>query len=251
MGLFQIQQTGELVQTVYRKLFTIQFLHAGYENPNEIFLPKGIRIVPDEPTKQLFIDHKINYRFYTNMLICFIECVPFNPPAAEPKVPFIPIAGDLNIRFLVLSSGDFAGNTYVAAAGSKHTYQFSNKTNNINGGFIFLTEPVASHITTNDYEPGTLVQDGGNLYTAIKPVLGADNIAISNAAFWQQLQPVEQVVNDADLKDTATVNPSSTCFAVIDLFKNGIGNNPYKLFDSNDQLFNPAPAFTIKFASRL
>jgi hypothetical protein len=250
MGLFPIQQVDETVRTIWRELFTIKFLHSGFETPNENFLPKGIQVVPDGATQQLFTDQKIRYRFFTNSLVCFIECTPFNPPAPEPKVPFIPIDGDLHIRFLVLSSGAFAANTYVVAAGSKQTYQFSNKGNNQSGGFIFLTSPVENHSGSSDYGIGTVVQNGGNLFAALKTVAGADGIAISDTAFWKQLQPAEQVVNNADIQNTVTVNPDATCFAVIDMFKNGTTNNSYRLFDTSDQLFNPAPIFTIKFASR-
>jgi hypothetical protein len=250
MGLFPIIQVGEQVRTTWRELFSIKFLHAGYENPNENFLSRGIQIIPDEATQQLFAAQKMRYRFYTNTLVCFIECVPFNPPAAEPKIPFIPITGDWKIRFLVLSSSAFAANTFVVAAGSKQTYQFTNKTNNQSGGLVFLTAPVENHATSNDYEMGTVVQSSGNLFASLKTVAGADNIAISDTNFWKQLQPLEQVVNNADLQNNSVVKPATTCFAVIDMYKNGATDNSYRLFDTNDQLFNPAPVFTIKFASR-
>jgi len=251
MSLFEIKQVGETVSTIYRELFTIKFIHAGFENIHENFLSQAISIVPDEQTEKLFIDHKVSYRFYTNTLVGFIECALFNPPALEPKVPFIPIDGDLHLRFLVKSSEDFASKTYVVSAGSKHTYHFTNKINNVGGGFTFLTSPVENHSLAKDYEIGTLVRSGGNLFDCKRTALAADNIAISNTAFWEQLDPVEQVVNNADLEDNSTVKPDSTCFAVIDIFKDGTVNSSYKIFDIDDQLFNPAPVFTIKFKSRI
>ena len=250
MTLFAIQQTGESVNTIYRELFTIKFIHEGFENIHENFLSEGINILPDQETQQLFVDHRISYRFYTNTLVSFMECSLFNPPALEPKVPFIPIDGDLHMRFLVTSSEDFAAKTFVVAAGSKHTYHFTNKVSNVSGGTVFLTSPVANHSIAKDYEIGTLVQSGGNLFTCTKTALAADSIPISNTTFWKNIEPVEQVVNNADLEDTATVKPDSICFAVIDVFKNGTVNNSYKIFDINDELFNPAPVFTIKFLSR-
>jgi hypothetical protein len=251
MALFEIKQVGETVSTIYRELFTIKFTHAGFENLHENFLSQGISIVPDQQTEQLFIDHKVSYRFYTNTLVGFMECSLFNPPTLEPKVPFIHIDGDLHMRFLVKASEDFASKTYVVSAGSRHTYHFTNKINNASGGFTFLTAPVENHSLAKDYEVGTVVKSGLNLFDCIKTALAADNIAISNTTFWEQLDPVEQVVNNADLEDTMTVNPDSTCFAVIDLFKNGTLNSSYKIFDINDQLFNPAPVFSIKFKSRI
>jgi hypothetical protein len=247
MSLFAIEQVGEMVRTTWQELFTIKFLHPGYETPIENFLNKGIQIVPDRATQKLFSDQKIRYRFFTNSLVCYIECIRVNPPAAEPKIPFIPIAGDLPIRFLILSSPSFAARTNVVAAGSGKIYQFTNKINNTGGGLVFLTAPLENHSTTTDYEMGTVVQNGGNLFTAVKTVAGADGIAIGDTNFWEPGPPAEQVVNNADLKNIVA---DATCFGVIDMYKLGTTNSSYRLFDTGDQLFNPAPLFTIKFASR-
>jgi len=225
-------------------------VHSGYEGPKESFINKGIRIVPDKDTALFFNNHKIDYRFYTNTLVCFIECVLFNPPAPEPKVPLLTIPADMHIRFLVTSSSDFAADTFVVATGSSKTYQFSNRINHTTGGLVLLTAPVENFSIANDYDMGTLVQDGGHLYTALKTVLAADNIPITNTAFWKKLQAVEQVVNNADLQSNATVNADTVCFAVIDIYKSGTTNSDYELFDVNDQLFHPAPEFVVQFKSR-
>jgi hypothetical protein len=250
MSVFQIQRVNESVRTTYRELFTIRFVHTGFETSTEKYLSRSIRIEPDKLTKQQFVDRHIDYRFYRDTLVCFIECVPFNPPVEEPKIPFVSITGDLKIRFLVLSSDEFVSKSYVVAAGSTSTYQLSNKVNNTGGGSVFLTSPVENHSPAGDYEAGTIVQDGTTLFAALKTVRGSDGISLSNASFWKPLQAIEQVVSNADLFDNATVIPSSTCLAVIDLYKNGTVNNSYKLFDSGDKLFDPAPVFTIVFKSK-
>lgn len=250
MGLFPIEQVGEAVRTTWQALFTVQFLHSGYENSNENFLHKGIKVVPYSATKQLFTDQRIRSLFFTNTLVCFIECVRVNPATAEPKIPFIPVTANLHLRFLIVSSSSFAANTYIVAAGSKQTYQFSNQVNNTGGGINFLTAPVENHSNANDYQIGTVVQNGGNLFTSLKTVDGAGGIGIGDVNFWKQLQAVEQVVNNADLKDNSVVRADPICLGVIDVFNTGFANNSYRLFDVSDQLFNPAPVFTIKFASR-
>jgi hypothetical protein len=79
--------------------------------------------------------------------------------------------------------------------------------------------------------------------------LAADGIALSDTSFWQNLGATDQVVNNADLFDNTVVKPSAVCFAVIDIYKNGTVNNSYKVFDTGDKLFKPAPVFTIKFDS--
>ena len=250
MTVFQIRRVNETVQTTYRELFTIKFVHKGFETSTEKYLSRGLRIEPDEITKQLFIDRHIDFRFYTDTLVCFIECAQFSPPAKEPKIPFVSIPADFKMRFLVLSSDELVSKSYVVAAGSRRTYQFSNKTNNTNGGVVFLTNPVESHSPAGDYEAGTIVQDGTNVFSALKTVLASDGILLSNTGFWKQLPGVEQVVNNADLSDSAAVLPSSTCLAVIDLYKTGTVNNSYKILDSSDKLFDPAPVFTIVFKSK-
>jgi hypothetical protein len=192
----------------------------------------------------------MNYRFYTNTLTCFMQCAMFNPPTPEPKIPSIKIDGDIMLRFLLKSKDDFLGKTYVAAAGSKTVYQFTNKVNNASGGNVFLSAPVESHVNAKDYQAGTVVKDGVNLYASLTSVKAADNIAISNGSYWKQLQAVEQVVNNADLQDAATVNADDKCFGVIDMFNSGTSNSSYNLFDVSEKLFDPAPVFTIKFESK-
>jgi hypothetical protein len=138
----------------------------------------------------------------------------------------------------------------VAAAGNKKVYQFSNKINNAAGGNLFLNAPVENHVVAKDYDTGTIVQDGGSLYAALQFVKATDNIAITNGSFWKQLEPLQQVVNNADLQDATTVNASDKCFAVIDLYNSGTTNSSYNLFDASEKLFKPAPSFTIKFESK-
>ena len=207
----------ESINSIYRPLFTVKFLHAGYETPKENFFSEGISIIPDMETTSLFTDYKMDYRFFNNTLICFIQCALFNPPSTEPKVLSFKIDGNIKIRFLLKNSSDFLAKTYVTATGSKKVYQFSNRINNTGGGNIFLTAPVENHVTAKDYDTGTIVQDGGDLYTSLKSVKAADNIVITNNNFWRQVEPVEQVANNADLQDAATVNADKNCFAVIDM----------------------------------
>jgi hypothetical protein len=191
----------ESVDTIYRPLFTITFLHSGYQTPQENFLPKGMTVVPDEATKKLFINYQMDYRFYNNTLTCFIQCVLVAPPAPEPKSPFVPIDGDIQIRFLLRNSSDFFDKTWITPAGSKQLYRFSNKINNTAAGVLFLS--------------------------------------------------VGPEVSDADLTTAAAVGTDENCFGVIDMYNSGTTNSSYDLLDAANALFKPAPAFTIKFQSRI
>ena len=240
----------ESVNSIYTTLFTVQFQHIAYQTPQQNFFSEAISITPDQDTGAIFSDYKMNYRFFNNTLICYIRCRYFNPPATDPKVPAFTITGDIKIRFLLKTLNDFFGKTYVAAAGNKKVYQFSNKIDNAGGGNLFLTAPVENYQAANDYETGTIVQDAGNLYGAVHFVKAADGIAITNAAFWKQLEPLQQVVNNADLQDATVVNADERCFGVIDLYNAGTTNSSYNLFDAGEKLFEPAPSFTIKFESK-
>lgn len=240
----------ESVNSIYTTLFTVRFIHSGYETPTENFFSQAIFITPDQYTEAIFSDYRMNYRFFNNTLICFMRSKFFNPPATDPKVPAYTITGDIKIRFLLKTRNDFFGKTYVAAAGNKKVYQFSNKINNTSGSNLFLSAPVENYMAANDFENGTIVQDGGNLFAALQFVKAADNIAITNTGFWKQLEPLQQVVNNADLQDATIVNAEEKCFAVIDLYNSGTTNSSYNLFDVSEKLFKPAPSFTIKFESK-
>lgn len=239
------------VDSIYTPFFTVHFVHSGYQTPAENFFSQAISINPDIYTSAIFSEYKMDYRFYNDTLICFIRTKFFNPPATDPKVPAFTISGDVKFRFLLKTRNDFFGKTYVAAAGNKKMYQFSNKINNASGGNLFLNAPVENHVVAKDYDTGTIVQEGGSLYAALQFVKATDNIAISNSSFWKQLEPLQQVVNNADLQDATIVNVSEKCFAVIDLYNSGTTNSSYNLFDASEKLFTPAPSFTIKFESKI
>jgi len=234
----------ETTDTIYSELFTITFLHSGYETPLDKFLSGSISVAPDENTKKIFTEYKMNYRFFANTLVCFIQCA---LPASDPKTPFMKIDNDIKIRFLIKNSSDFFNKTFVTATANKKIYQFSNKANNVNGG-IFLTAPVENYNSAKDYNKGTIVQNGGNLFGTLQTVLAVKNIPLINTDFWEQLTPFEQVVNNADLQDAVVVNPEEDCLGVIDMFKN-VATTSYQFFGTNDELINPS--FTIKFKSKL
>jgi hypothetical protein len=238
----------ESTNTIYSELFNVTFVHSGYETPLDKFISRSITVVPDEGTKQLFAEYKMSYRFFNNVLICFVQSSLFAPPAPDPKVPFMQIDNSTKIRFLIKNSGDFFDETFVTAGANKKIYQFSNKIMNASSTDIFLSAPVENYNSANDYSQGTIVQDGVNLFGALKTAAGG--IPLTNTIFWQKLTPVEQVVNNADLEDAAVVKADEDCLAVIDMFKS-VTTPPYNFFDPGDKLLNPAPSFKIQFQSTL
>ena len=240
----------EVVNSIYRPLFTVKFIHGGYETPMDNFFSQAASITTDEDTVNLFRNYKMSYRFFDNTLICFMQCTLFNPPAPEPKLPSVKMDGDIRIRFLIKNNNDFFSKTYATAAGNKKKYQFSNKTNNVNGPDIFLSAPVENYSAAKDYTQGSVVQNAGSLFGAKQIVLAANSIPLTNIDFWAKKTPVDQVVSNADLQDATLVNVEDPCFGVIDLYNTGTINSSYNLFDTGEKLFSPAPVFTIKFMSK-
>jgi hypothetical protein len=145
----------EQITTIYRPLFTVTFIHTAYQTAQENFFTKGMTVTPDAQTKKLFTNYKMDYRLYNNTLTCFIQCVLFNPPVPEPKSPFVSIAGNIRIRFLLHNSSDFFDKTVVTAGGSKKRYSFSNRINNVVGSVLFLSN--AAVIGNADLQDAAIV----------------------------------------------------------------------------------------------
>jgi len=238
----------ESTDTIYSELFNITFDHSGYQTPLDKSVSRAISVVPDENTKQLFAQCKINYWFFDNVLICFVQSSLLAPPAPDPKVPFMQIDNSTKIRFLVKNTVDFFDKTFVTTGQGNKIYQFSNKNVNTTGTDIFLTAPVETFNSANDYNRGTIVQDGVNLFGALQNVLATAGIPLTDTNIWEKLTPLEQVVSNADLEDEAIVKADGDCLAVIDMFKS-VTTAPYNFFDTGDKLLNPPRSFKIKFRS--
>jgi hypothetical protein len=238
----------ESTNTIYSELFNITFEHNSYQTPLDRSVARAISVVPDENTKQLFMQCKISYRFVDNVLICFVESSLLTPPAPNPKVPVMQIDNSAKIRFLVKNAEGFFDKTFVTTGQGNKIYQFSNKNVNTSGTDSFLTAPVETFNPANDYTRGTIVQNGVNLFGAHQNVLATSGIPLTDTNFWQKITPLEQVVSNADLEDATIVQADDDCLAVIDMFKS-VTTAPYNFFDPGDKLLNPPRSFKIKFAS--
>ena len=58
-----------------------------------------------------------------------MKCNLLNPPAHDPKQPFIKFVGDTRIRFLLGGSDEFFTKTNVVNICTGQMYQFSNRSN--------------------------------------------------------------------------------------------------------------------------
>ena len=143
----------ETIKTTYAELFKVSFVHPLYDqiytykepvtnNQKNITISSILNdlfIEPDTNTKTLFVDHFIGLRFSNNFFQCFIRCKRTDVPANDPpfiEKPFIELASDTRLRFLLKVKSDFINKTKIIVAGNQEVYLFSNRDNNGTGGLI-------------------------------------------------------------------------------------------------------------------
>jgi hypothetical protein len=226
-------------------------MHSGYGIPVSNTIANDIKLIPDEGTKKLFAGFNIVYRLINDSLICFMRSELFAPPATDLKVPFIPFLGDVRIRFLMYTTRNFMDRTEVVATGKKQVYLFSNRINNVVDSDRFISREIDTHVASNDYDAGAIVEQGGQLFVALQPLLGSANIPITDVGFWREINPVEQLVNHADLEDPLFLELEETCFAVIDIYNNGTTNNGYALFVTGPDNQLRSPVYSLRFKSKI
>ena len=124
------------IVTLYKELFTITFQHTAYEPPHQNFIAESITVRPDKDTKKKLVNYQMGYRFDTDTLVCYVQSKLFAPPAIDPKVPYIPFQGDVQLRFKIQVRSEFLEVTDVKAAGSAQVYYFSNRNHSGTGTFI-------------------------------------------------------------------------------------------------------------------
>lgn len=239
----------ETVRLLYKELFTIQFAHAGYGLEKNVSISDSIRIRPDNETAVYTTNYNIGCRFYGDKFFCFIRTRLLAPPAVEPVEPYIKNTDETRLRFLMYSSTDFISKTFAVNAGGKWVYQFSNKTNNVEGAdpdvIFYLSEPIDSFINAKDYLTGTIVENAGHLFAALKTARGTDNIPITNVEYWLPLNPAQQLVNNKDLKTIDEAGLSEKSFGIIDIHYSGTADS-YKLFGNAGELLSPVYNLTFK-----
>ncbi|MEX2512690.1 MAG: hypothetical protein WD398_07285 [Cyclobacteriaceae bacterium] len=244
-------ESVDVINTLYENLFSVRFLHPGFGTPASNSLSQSIRVFPDQSTKRLFRDYGISYKIFNDLLVCYIRSRLFAPPATDLKVPFISFQGEIRIRLLLYSTRDFMDRTAVVATGKNQVYHFSNRINNVIGPDPFVSRPIDVYVAASDYSTGTIVQEGAQLFQALQHVFDSDNIAISDPAYWQEVLPVEQLVNNADLQETDSLELDDTCFAVIDIFNSGTTNNAYNLFVTGPDNQLRSPVYNLRFKSKI
>lgn len=159
------------------ELFTVRFLHSGYGFSRRKLLESSITLEPDKATSNLFTNHNMGYRFFSDTLICFIRTnlTQLLSPL-EPSIPFIKFSGDVRIRFFMHASTDFLNKTVVEEAGSTQMYQFTNQVNAGTGGFICMT---TGGVNNSDLKNIDVLQAGKNCFA----VVDVHNVGAVNNAY--------------------------------------------------------------------
>ena len=128
----------DIINLVFKELFTVKFLHAGYGTARKSFIAEDISIEPDKATREIFVNHNLDYRFFNDTLICFIRTGLLSPPSPTTKIPYVKFESTVVFRFLINASNEFIRKTSVIVAGSQQVYQFTNQANAATGGFICM-----------------------------------------------------------------------------------------------------------------
>jgi hypothetical protein len=241
----------DVISTLYENLFSIRLLSTGEQSPSSTMFSQTIRIIPDQSTERLFSDYNISLRLFDDLAVCFIRSRLFAPPAREPKVPFVSFIGEIRIRLLMYVSQNFLNHAVVVANGKDRVYHFSNRLNSVIDSDLFISRPIEVYDAAGDYGQGTIVEEGTQLYQSLAPVFGSESIAISDTEFWQEITPVEQMVNNADLQDASTLEVDDFCFAVIDIYNSGTTNNVYNLFVPGPDNQLRSPVYNLRFKSKI
>ena len=123
----------DIIKIIYKELFSVKILHAGYGTPRPDSISESINLQPDTNTKKIFKNYNMGYSFFNDTLVVFMRCAD-----QLPVVPYVKFAENFRIRFLLNVSGDFLNRTVADAVGATQVYQFSNQTNVGSGGFISM-----------------------------------------------------------------------------------------------------------------
>lgn len=154
----------DIVNTIYKELFTIKFLHNSYGFAHKNLLADNIEIQPDDATKNLFKGQRIGYRLLNDHLICFIQAKLQSPEIVEPKLPFIKFLADVRIRFLMSASNDFFSKTDLAISDTKQVYYFTNKVNIATDGFISMH---TTGVENDDLKNTDIIKPDKNCFSVI------------------------------------------------------------------------------------
>ncbi|MBK8983234.1 MAG: hypothetical protein IPM38_13160 [Ignavibacteria bacterium] len=123
---------------------------------------------------------RVLHKVSNNKLTALIE-------TDDDEKPLIKIDSKTTLRFLLKSKNPSFINISALKIFdiSNKIYYFSNGANNEKSGILYLSSPVSSHNTGEDYEVGSLIQDASDIYEAV--VNNTSSPPPNNS--WRELSP--------------------------------------------------------------
>lgn len=164
------------MKTSYRILFSIQLRH-DYYTQTESF--SDIEIIPTGKTRSILNGNRILYRFQDNKFTAMIE--------VNGDKPFVNLGSDTKLRFILkLKNPSFTNISGLKLFGlNNRIYYFSNRANNESDNILYLSNVIPGHDPGEEYEVGSLVKTGGDIYEAI-----TDNTVLPPpGSGWRKLSP--------------------------------------------------------------
>jgi hypothetical protein len=190
----------------YTKLFSIEFLHDFYGNPQDIL--NDITITPDEKTAQLMSGFRLKFKIDRNFLYCFVQTIASIENAGgiiniitdnKPLVRFDENSV-LNFRINLKYSGFFDHSNLRRLDKNGKIFRFGNDSGNELNNLLFLSHEIPAYSSANDYKIGMLVTNvANNSFEAIRESSSADPHNTTENQFWQDITDFVQYVNQDDL----------------------------------------------------
>ena len=159
----------DTIRQIYQELFTINFFHSAYANGLQTSLADEISLVPDKATQTLFLKYDTGLKFYNDVFICFMRCKLIFP-AMPPRAPYVTVANDLQLRFLLKAGEAFMSKTDIQAVGAGQVYHFSNRVNTGTGGYLSHD---AADVNDHDLENVSTINPEENCIAVIDIFTGA------------------------------------------------------------------------------
>ncbi|MEN8228469.1 MAG: hypothetical protein ABFS38_09970 [Bacteroidota bacterium] len=175
-------------------LFNLEFHLQGY--PDDI--NQYIKIIPDIETRDLIPEYRILRRKQKNADVSLILVEPEGPQEDRPEIS---LRENEIFRFVVkIADKSFLNRTHLATYDLEaNIISLSNEVNHVAGSEILLSRSINSYQNTDDYEPGYLVESGGNHFRALQASNSGDPHPVSDTSFWASI-PDGTFVSQADLQ---------------------------------------------------
>jgi hypothetical protein len=190
----------------YTKLFSIEFLHDFYGNPQDIL--NDITITPDEKTAQLMSGYRLKFKIDRNFLYCFVQTIASIENAGgiiniitdnKPLVRFDENSV-LNLRINLKYSGFFDHSNLRRLDKNGKIFRFGNSSGTELNNLLYLSHEIPAYSSANDYQVGMLVINAtNNSFEAIQESSSADPHNTTENQFWQDITDFVKYVNQHDL----------------------------------------------------